>query len=304
MAKRKKKTRIKVVVSSLMLGYLLLCFGLFIWQRQVIYVPEPELTSSPSATEFGLSYRDVQIPIESSSEQLHGWWLPALPDEKVSVFSNEPQQVLKQPKTMLYFCGVGPNMGDHHNLSRVAAFRQLGFSVLVFDYRGYGKSRGDFPSEAQLYEDSYAAWSYLRDELSVAAEDIVIYGESLGGAIALNLAIQKPDAAGLIMQSSFTTMADAVKHKAIGKVLPVRLLLTEEFNSLERIRNLQMPVLLLYGANDKSVPVRMSHKLYEAAPEPKQQLIIKGANHNSIYQPGADSYLKAIESFITGSMAN
>lgn len=293
-----KKSRSFFLVGGLLAGYLLLCLGLFVRQRHVIYVPEAKLALRPDAPEFGLSYETVWVPIENSTQRLHGWWLPALPNETISIFSEEPQQVLSGPKTMLYLYGVGPNKGDHHAISRIAAFRQLGFSVLVVDYRGYGESQGDFPTEEQLYEDAQAAWDYLLTELEILSEDVVIYGESMGGAIALNLATQHPNAAGLIIQSSFTTMADAVKHKPIGKILPVRLLLTEEFDSLGRIRNLQMPVLFLHGADDKAVPVWMSNQLYEAAPADKQQLIISGANHNSIYQPGADSYLRAIEAFV------
>ncbi|MEL7140588.1 MAG: alpha/beta hydrolase [Cyanobacteria bacterium J06643_4] len=296
---KQRKSQFFFLAGGLISGYLLLCLGLFVQQRRVIYVPEAELALRPDTSEFGLVYQDVWVPIKNSAEQLHGWWLPALPNETISIFSDEPQQVLSEPKTMLYLYGVGPNKGDRHAISRIAAFRQLGFSVLVVDYRGYGESQGNFPTEERLYEDAQAAWDYLLTELQISPEDVVVYGESMGGAIALNLATQQPDAAGLIIQSSFTTMADAVKYKPIGKLLPVKLLLTEKFNSLERIRNLQMPVLLLHGADDKSVPVRMSNELYNAAPEPKRQLIIAGANHNSIYQPGADSYLKAIEAFVS-----
>ena len=294
-----KKTRFFFLAGGLLTGYLLLCLGLFVRQRHVIYVPEAELALRPDAPKFGLSYETVWVPIGNATEQLHGWWLPALPNETISLFLNEPQQVVSQPTTMLYLYGVVPNKGDHHAISRIAAFRQLGFSVLVVDYRGYGESQGDFPTEERLYEDAQAAWDYLLTELDILPEDVLIYGESMGGAIALNLAAQQPNAAGLIVQSSFTTMADAVKHKPIGKILPVRLLLTEEFDSLSRIRNLQMPVLFLHGADDKAVPVWMSDRLYAAVPENKQQLIISGANHNSIYQPGADSYLRAIESFMS-----
>ena len=100
---------------------------------------------------------------------------------------------------MLYLCGVGRNIGDYNYLARVSAFRQLGFSVLVFDYRGYGLSSGNPPHEMQLYADSQAAWQYLREVRRIPPEQILIYGESMGGAIALNLAIKHPEAAGLIM---------------------------------------------------------------------------------------------------------
>ena len=287
------------MVCSFVLSYLFFCLFLFVRQRHLIYRPRPELSLQPSSPDFELAYQDVWIPIENTSEQLHGWWLPAVPGEQVTILPDEPRQVLSSPKTMLYFCGVGRNMWDYNYLSRVAAFRQLGFSVVVFDYRGYGKSQGSFPTEEQLYDDSQAAWIFVRDELSIPAEDVVIYGESLGGAIALNLAIQQPDAAGLIMQSSFTTMADAVKHKPIASIIPVDLILTEDFDSIGKISTLEMPVLFLHGSDDAVVPVSMSDELYQAAPEPKQRLIIPGAEHVSIYTPGEGSYLKAVNAFIS-----
>ncbi|MEP0890879.1 MULTISPECIES: alpha/beta fold hydrolase [unclassified Leptolyngbya] len=199
---------------------------------------------------------------------------------------------------MLYFCGVGRNIGDYNYLARVAAFRQLGFSVLVFDYRGYGRSDGGFPYEAQLYQDGEAAWNYLRYQRHIPADQIVIYGESLGGAIALNLATKHPDASGLIMQSSFTSMREAIQHRKLLQLFPISLILTEQFNSLAKIQELKIPVLFLHGTRDSVVPPEMSQRLYEAAPGSKQLFLIEGGDHVRIYEPGHQSYLKAIESFV------
>lgn len=253
----------------------------------------------PSASAFNLPYEDVWIPIAGSRERLQGWWVPnARQQAKFSVISNEPTQILKFPKVMLYLCGVGNNMGDYNYLARVAAFRQLGFSVLVFDYRGYGQSEGNFPNESQVYEDAQAAWNYLRDVRNIPSEQILIYGESLGGAIALDLATRHPEADGLIMQSSFTSMAEAVKYRAFSKIFPVDLILTEHFDSLSKIKSLQVPVLFLHGNDDSVVPPEMSQRLYAAAPEPKQLFLIPGAEHVRIYQPGDKSYLRAIQKFV------
>ncbi|NEQ43473.1 MAG: alpha/beta hydrolase [Leptolyngbya sp. SIOISBB] len=266
-------------------------------QRHLIYRPRAELSMLPSYLDFGLTYEDVWISVGGSGDRLHGWWLPATA-EKVTILPDEPAQVLSSPKVMLYFVGVGRNIGDYNYLARVSAFRQLGFSVLVLDYRGYGRSRGAFPNEAQLYEDAQAAWQYLRHDRQIPTEQIVIYGESLGGAIALDLAIQQPDAAGLIMQSSFTSMTDAVRHKAFTRLLPIDQVLTERFESLEKIGSLNIPVLFLHGEADSVVPQVMSRRLYEAAPHPKQLFLIPEADHVSIYQPGDASYLRAIATFV------
>lgn len=251
----------------------------------------------PNAPDFDLVYEDVWIPVGESGDRLHGWWLPAT-SAKYSVLSEEPAQILPSPKTVLYFVGVGRNMGDYNYLARVSAFRQLGFSVLVFDYRGYGRSEGAFPNEAQLYEDAQTVWNYLRTVRQIPPEQIVLYGESLGGAIALDLAIQQPDAAGLILQSSFTSMADAVRQKTLTQLIPVGLILTERFESADKIGALRMPVLFLHGEADSVVPHEMSERLYNAAPTPKQLFLIPHADHVSIYQPGSDSYLKAIATFM------
>ncbi|WP_228055936.1 alpha/beta hydrolase [Lusitaniella coriacea] len=256
----------------------------------------------PSASDFNLPYEDVWIPIAGSQERLHGWWIPsASPQEKFSVVSDEPRQILKSPKVMLYLCGVGRNMGDYNYLARVAAFRQLGFSVLVFDYRGYGRSQGNFPKESQLYEDSQSAWNYLRNVRNTPPEQILIYGESLGGAIALDLAVKHPEASGLILQSSFTSMAEAVRQKAFSRVIPMDLILSERFDSLSKISSLKVPVLFLHGSADSVVPPEMSQQLYAVAPEPKHFLLIDGAEHVRIYQPGKDSYLRAIQRFVESS---
>jgi hypothetical protein len=126
----------------------------------------------------------------------------------------------------------------------------------------------------------------------------LIYGESLGGAISLDLAIRHPEAGGLIMQSSFTSMLEAIGHRKVLQIFPVGLLLTEQFDSLSKVRSLRVPVLFLHGSADSVVPSEMSQRLYDAAPEPKQLLIISGADHVRIYQPGEQSYLKAIQRFI------
>lgn len=291
--------RLLTFVSILGFAYISACFFLLFRQRYLIYHPQPEFSMLPSSPSFNIPYKDVWIPITGSQEQLHAWWIPsASPQEKFSVISNEPMQILKSPKVMLYLCGIGRNMGDYNYLARVAAFRQLGFSVLVFDYRGYGSSKGNFPNESQLYEDSQAAWNYLRNVLDISPEQILIYGESLGGAIALDLAVKHPEAKGLIMQSSFTSMVEVVKHRAFSQIFPVDLILTERFDSITKIKSLQIPVLFLHGSADSVVPSEMSRQLYAVASEPKQLLLIPGAEHVKIYQPGDKSYLRAIQKFV------
>ena len=295
----KPKQFLIVGASVLVLTYLSTCLLLLLRQRHLIYRPAAELSQQPDAPDFNLPYEDVWIPIPNSQAQLHGWWIPApAQQENFVVLPDEPKNVLISPKVMLYLCGVGRNMGDYNYLARVSAFRQLGFSVLVFDYRGYGLSERDFPDEFQVYQDSQAAWNYLQDVRQIPPEQIIIYGESLGGAIALDLALRQPEAGGLVLQSSFTSMTEAIRHRKFFQIFPVNLLLTERFDSLSKVRSLQVPVLFLHGSADSVIPPEMSQQLYDVASGPKQLFLISGADHVRIYQPGDQSYLKAIQRFV------
>ncbi|MBD1823848.1 alpha/beta fold hydrolase [Cyanobacteria bacterium FACHB-DQ100] len=290
-----KSNRFAIALSVLSIAYLSACLLLFILQRYLIYRPSSQIAMLPSASEFKMPYREVWIPV--GHDRIYGWWIPAPSNqEQFMPIANEPTRILKSSKVMLYLCGVGRNMGDHNYLARMQAFRQLGFSVLVFDYRGYGQSTGNFPTESQVYQDAEAAWDYLQQK--VPANQVVIYGESLGGAIALELAIKHPDAKGLILQSSFTSIAEVTKQRGLFGLFPIDILLTERFNSLEKIRSLKVPVLFLHGTQDSVVPVRMSQMLYDTAPESKQLFLISGADHVRIYQPGNNSYLRAIKRFV------
>jgi uncharacterized protein len=287
------------IAGTLLSGYLGVCGYLFVKQRQVIYYPTKALYSNPAAPEYRIPYEDVAIPI--GNQTLTGWWLPApTPSEPLDGLPGEPQRILSRPKVLLYLCGVGPNMGAPNYLTRIKALRQLGFAVLIFDYRGYGRSEGAFPSESQIYADADAAWDYLTHTRQIAPADIVIYGESLGGAVAIELAQRQPGIHGLIVQSSFTRMQDVIVRRGewYGH-MPIGLLLTEKFDSISKVKTLKMPLLFIHGTDDGIVPVDMSQTLYDQAPEPKMLWVVKGGTHVRIYNP-RQSYLKAIAQFLTG----
>ncbi len=294
--KRISKTLLRIfsIFAIIYLGFVLF---LTVTQRYLIYRPLPDLATLPSASEFNLPYEDVSIEIKNTTDKMHGWWIPsASPEEPYFILPEEPVQVLNSPKTILYLCGIGRNMGGYHYVARTSVFRQLGFSVLMFDYRGYGTSDGGFPKETQLYEDSQAVWNYLTQVRNIPPEQIIIYGESLGGAIGLDLAIEKPETGGLIMQSTFTSMAEVVKQRGIFQIMPIDLILNQRFDSISKIRSLQVPVLFLHGKSDSVVPYQMSDRLYALASKPKQLFIVPDVDHISIYNKER-SYLKAIENF-------
>jgi uncharacterized protein len=288
-----------ISISLLAIAYISICLFLFFRQRYIIFRPSTKLLTLPTSSEFQLPFKDVSLSIAGSSEYLHGWWLSApTPKDKIFAIPNEPQRILKSPKVILYFCGAAGNKSYYNHVARLQAMYQLGFSVLVIDYRGFGSSKGNFPSEPQLYQDSQIAWDYLVKVRKIPPQQILIYGESLGGAIALDLAIKHPQASGLIMQSSFTSMAEVIKHRDWLWIFPVDLLLKQRFDSLSKIRFLRIPVLFIHGTADSVVPSYMSQQLYNAAPEPKQLLLIPEAEHFRIYQPGSSSYLQAMQKFM------
>ena len=172
------------------------------------------------------------------------------------------------------FNGNAGNRAYRSGLAR--AFRAHGVAVLLFDYRGYGGNEGR-PTEAGLAFDARAARAYLATRADVDPQRVVYFGESLGAAVAIGLAVEHPPAA-LVLRSPFTSLAD------VGRVhypfLPVRWLLRDRFQSLERIAQIASPVLVIAGDRDRVVPLEQSRQLYAAASAPKRLVIISGADHN------------------------
>ncbi|WP_353570632.1 alpha/beta hydrolase [Candidatus Albibeggiatoa sp. nov. BB20] len=279
-------------------SYLIFCLVVFLGQRQFIYSPTPLFNLSPKHPLFNMPYKDVNISVKNTADYLHCWHIPA-PNPNTHqhiILPEEPANILKQPKTILYFTGAGYNKGSY--LNRMKGFRQLGFSIFTCDYRGYGKSKGRYPKEQQFYDDAKLAWNYLTKTKGIDPKDIIIYGESLGGAVSIHLATQEPEVGGVIIQSSFTSMADTIRQIGWMNYVPVNLMLTEKFNSLKKVKHIQAPILFLHGTADELVPHYMSEQLYKAAKQPKQLFFIPEGGHARLYSPGRNSYLKAIQRFI------
>jgi len=279
------------------------CLYLHLNQRQFLYSPRRELRQLPNDANFGLPFEALSIPVAKGAN-LHGWWIPAPTiAEPYQILEGEPVNILQRPKTLLYFYGRSGNKSSGTPLHRATAMRQLGFSVLMTDYRGFGASDGDAPSEAQMYEDSEIAWRYLTQQRGIDPSDIVIYGESMGGAVAIDLASRHPEAQALIAQSTFTSMTAAVRQNPLLNLLPLELILTDKFDSLSKVAQLQIPTLFIHGQDDVIVSSLMSEQLYAATPGPKQLHLVAGAGHFGLYKPGKESYLKAIAQFLQGSVA-
>lgn len=302
----------------------------------------------------GVVESDIAVPGNGKSERVHAWWWPG---EK------------RDAPAVLYLHGSRWNLTGQ--VYRIEQLHELGFSVLAIDYRGFGKSSGDLPSEKTVYEDAHAAWGRLA-QLQPDAGKRFIYGHSLGGAVAIDLAasLQKPAAparhplarltapftrrgreasapagpavpvpvtatatatgkpataatpgsgvasdsavashtdsaaslpawattaaTGLIVESSFTTLADVAKSLTYPW-LPVQLLLSQKFDSLNKIAHVSMPVLIVHGTDDRYIPSHFSEKLYEAVAGNKRLVLVPGGTHNNSLQLGEVAYRKAFK---------
>lgn len=264
------------------IAYLAACIYLYFQQTRFIFFPSSAIEVTPKA--FNLKYQEVWIPVTAASgkvEKIHGWWIPAAkPNAKV----------------LLYLHGNGVNIGA--NAAHADRFHRMGFAVLIIDYRGYGLSEGSFPNETSVYLDAATAWDYLIKQRQIQPSDIFIYGHSLGGAIAINLAVQQPKAAGLIVESSFSSIQNVVNLRSQFRLFPVSFILNQRFDSISKVKNLRIPVLFIHGTDDFVVPDSMSRQLYAAAPEPKQLLIVPNAGHNDVAEVAGWRYFQTVEKFV------
>jgi uncharacterized protein len=264
------------------------CVFLFLVQTRFIFVPSTVIEKTPEL--FNLQYEEVWLPVFDSTgkaERIHGWWIKA----------NQPGS-----KVLLYLHGNGFNISA--NIAQAKIFQQLGFSVLLIDYRGYGRSEGGFPSEVYVYQDAATAWDYLVKDKKIPPSQILIYGHSLGGAIAIDLAAKYPDAAGLIVESTFTSIRKVIDYRNTFWMFPVDLILTQGFESIDKVSKLKMPILFIHGTTDSTIPAFMSEQLYNAAPEPKKLILIPGAGHNNVANFAPSQYTKGIKSFLEEVFVN
>ncbi len=223
--------------------------------------------------DLGLEAEDVFLTPEPGV-QLHGWFFPR-----------------SKPLATLLFChGNAGNVS--HRLENVAHLLQTGFQVLLFDYRGYGHSSGR-PSEQGLYRDAATAWAHLVERADTAGAPRIIFGRSLGGAVAIDLAT-RAEADALIVESTFTSV-----HTMARLLLPFPLPpLPVEYDSLSKIGRLNMPLLVLHGERDELIPFAEGQALFEAAAEPKAWHPISGAGHNDTYLVGGDAYFHRLATFV------
>jgi len=243
--------------------------------NRFIYYPDPHWIIMPA--DLGLEAEDVLLRPEPGIE-LHAWFFPH-----------------REPLATILFChGNAGNIS--HRLDNVARLLRAGFQVLLFDYRGYGHSSGQ-PSEAGLYRDAANAWAHLGQRPDTGDAPRIIFGRSLGGAVAVELAMRAqadtvpPD--GLILESTFTS-AHSMARLAFPFPLPP---LPIKYDSLSKIGRLKTPLLVIHGQQDELIPIAEGRALFEAAPEPKMWVPIPGAGHNDTYLVAGEAYFRQLAAF-------
>ena len=260
-----RRTLLSTLAAAVLAAALLgACASVDDFQRQVIFRPSKDASRTPA--EYQTAFEDVWLKAGNGQGKLHAWWIPAAKDK-----ANAP--------AALYLHGAG--YGISANLPRIMKLHDEGFSVLAIDYRGFGKSDGELPSEQTAYEDAQVAWTELATRAPNAKR--FIYGHSLGGAIAMELANTSAakDAAGLVIESSFTSVLEMQKFTSYNWI-PLGVVQTQYFDSLAKAPKLCMPTLFMHGSADYRIPTDIAKKLFAAAPEPKRWLLVEGARHVDI----------------------
>ena len=245
---------------------------MFFFQERLLYFPLRGIGATPAR--IGLTYESVQLET-TDGLTLSGWFVPA----------EQARGVL------LFFHGNAGNIS--HRLDSIAAFHRLGLSALIVDYRGYGQSEGK-PTEAGTYLDAEAAWHYLVEDRHIPPQNIVIFGRSLGGAVAAKLAQTHPPAA-LILESTFTSVPDIAAQSY--PFLPVRPLARIHYNTLERLPGIECPILIVHSPDDRVIPFSHGQQLFAGAKEPKEFLEINGG-HNDGFMVSATRYEATLGDFV------
>ncbi|HXV10388.1 MAG TPA: alpha/beta hydrolase [Burkholderiales bacterium] len=245
------------LVLLLALGYAALVALAYVFQTRLVYFPQigRQIAATPQA--YGLAYEPVALTT-ADGEKLSAWWVPHQ----------------RAAGAIVIFHGNAGNIS--HRIDYLMMFHRLGYSSLLVDYRGYGQSTGS-PSEEGTYRDAEAAWNWLTKERGLAARDIVVFGESLGAAVAVWLAARVHPRA-LVVASGFTSVPDLGAQ--VYPFLPVRLISRFSYDSLGTIKSVKAPVLVAHSREDDIIPFAHGKALYDAAPEPRRFLEMRGGHND------------------------
>jgi alpha-beta hydrolase superfamily lysophospholipase len=272
----KRWTLIAALALTFGMAVLAGCSTLDEKQRDWIFQPSDRTWGGGLAAAEGM--QDIWINFSAAADKtpatLHGLWLPAGQAEA---------------PILLYLHGARYNVTG--SAQRIRRMQELGFSVLAVDYRGFGKSTAGLPSEQSAYEDARVAWNWLRQNHPKQAR--YIFGHSLGGPIAIELATEVDDEAGTIVEGSFTSIADVVSSSRWGWI-PVSSLITQRFEAARKVSKIGSPLLVVHGDADRTIRPELGKKLFDAALQPKRFELVKGGSHHNTNAVGQAQYRLAL----------
>jgi pimeloyl-ACP methyl ester carboxylesterase len=260
------------IIASLVLGYVAILVLIYFMQSHLVYHPYSAITSTPA--DLGYEFEDVEIRTDDGLK-LHGWFVP---EENADI-------------TVLFFHGNAGNISGR--LETLRLLHQLGLNVLIFDYRGYGRSQGR-PTEEGTYRDAAATWKYLTEHKNISEDEIIVMGRSLGGSVAAWLASRRNPAA-VILESTFTSAADLGSE--IYPWLPVRWLISFKYETRDYIKQISAPIFVVHSRDDKVVPFHHGETLFNETGEPRQFLELRGSHGSGFLETGA-RYQNALKDFL------
>ena len=240
-------------------------------EQKSLYYPDKEIFLTPA--NLGIAFEEIDFET-ADNQLLNGWFVPAK-DAEV---------------TILYCHGNAGNI--YHRLHKVEFFHGMGVNFFIFDYRGYGKSSGS-PSEKGLYKDVQAAYDYITSRSDIDKNKIVMYGKSLGGPVAADLCLHRKTCA-LILEGSFASVT--LRAQELYPILPMKLLITQKYNALDKVKNIHIPKLIAHGREDEVINFRHGEILFNVAAEPKQFLPFDGGHNDDVYVT-SDAYKKILQKF-------
>jgi fermentation-respiration switch protein FrsA (DUF1100 family) len=279
--KRKTRLWVRFILLALVAGGVYLV--MYDYEQEFVYVPTTFVKQTP---------RDVGMPFDSialtsdDGVNIQGWFIPAQS-------LDQPSGTPAAARTLLFFHGRAGNMSD--SLEKIRLFHDMGLDVFAIDYHGYGAS-GGAPSENGLTGDAVAAYFYLVDKRSVKPGRLYVCGEDLGAAVAIDLAT-RVTMAGLITEGANASILEKIEDD--WPLIPWQYLLRNQFDSIKKIGDVRVPVLMIHSSDDELVPFNDSRRLYVLAHDPKELVEIHGS-HRDAFVKSFDTYYDKIDQFVHG----
>jgi hypothetical protein len=253
--------------------YVIICAYLYFFQNRLLFYPTHDIALTPD--QAGMVFEDQFFEL-TNGDKIHGWFIPGDSDKP----------------TVLFLHGNGGNVG--HRIEHLQFLHSLGVSTLIIDYRGYGRSTG-VPTEQHMYDDAEIAYRWLVESKGIPTRRIFLFGESIGGAVAIDLATRVA-CAGLIIESSFTSLSQIAHHAF--PFAPTGLLLRSDFNCIDKLSKISCPILISHSPDDDIIPFQFGERLFEAAKPPKKFVKLSGG-HNDRNYLADPAYVEAVSSFLS-----